>query len=125
MTHVPANLGYTFGFSNEHSRSDDLFVANEFILASTDIDLYAADHETLDNLGIALVVDSEGGPSGVDDRNGLDWMVMCTTIGTHGPEPIAIADIKLNLSLEQRQNLYATCVQNVLHYKRNLASKGE
>jgi len=118
MSNTPANFGYTFGFSSEGSRADDLFVANEVLLAYTDGDLYSMSHEELDDLGVALVVDSEGGPSGCDSRDQLDWHVLTTSIGVQGPEPIALTDVKLGLDLVARQNMYANCLQTALYFKK-------
>ena len=103
---------YTFSYENcDKEQAQE--VARECLLAASDTKYYDWSHETMDEIAVALVIDSRGGPEYVTTRPALDWMALCCAgIGTQGPEELPLEDIDIGISdsLRLRQNLYVNLV---------------
>lgn len=118
MSRAPTNAGYTCGYSEMHTDDQDREIAREALLAASDTFYHMWSHETMDDIGVALIIDSRGGPSAVDSRVELDWMaVCCAAIGTMGPEPVATTAVDMGTAnnLVLRQNLYINLVTRANH----------
>jgi len=105
--------GYLFGYSEMHTNEQDQYIANEILLAATDVDIYSLDDDALDGLASAMIVGV--GPSSVATRAELDWYAMLAVLGFCGPEPVCTAEVVYPVfTHEQRGNLYATLVPRFL-----------
>ena len=104
----------TYAFTYEGCNKEQAQeVARESLLAASDTKYYDWSHETMDEIAVALVIDSRGGPESVTTRPALDWMALCCAgIGTQGPEELPMEDIDIGISdsLRLRQNLYVNLV---------------